>query len=175
MDPVVHWILRAGLAALMASAVFHKASDPAAFVGTLRDYRLLPGRLVPLAASAIVASELGIGIALLVPGLAVPAALACAALLLLYSGAIGINLARGRRHIDCGCLGPGARQPIHGWLLVRNGALIAICLVATVPATGRAITWIDAVSILGGLSVVALLFQALPALVGAEISSRRSA
>ena len=45
--------------------------------------------------------------------MATPHAAAAAALLLaLYAGAIGVNLARGRRDIDCGCGGPASRQPI---------------------------------------------------------------
>ena len=39
-----------------------------------------------------------------------------------------INLARGRRYIDCGCGGPG--QPISYGLVVRNGALMGFAVLA---------------------------------------------
>src|SRR5262249_14927936 len=49
-----------------------------------------------------------------------------AALLGLYAAAIAVNLARGRRHLDCGCTGPALRRPISGWLVLRNLVLVAI-------------------------------------------------
>jgi uncharacterized membrane protein YphA (DoxX/SURF4 family) len=164
MDPVFTWVLRAGLALLMSVAAVHKAQDLRAFTDTLRDYRVLPVAAVGIVAPLIVLTEAGIAIGLLVPGLApfatAPfAAALCGGLLLVYSAAIATNLARGRRHIDCGCLGPRARQPISGWLLARNGVLVAASLLAAVPVNGRALLWVDAISIGGGLAVVALLFH----------------
>jgi hypothetical protein len=48
-------------------------------------------------------------------------------LLVVYAGAIGANLWRGRRHIDCGC-GLGSRaQPISLGLIARNALLIGLC------------------------------------------------
>jgi hypothetical protein len=174
MDPVPHWILHAGLAVLMAAAAFHKVSDPAAFMRTLRDYRLLPQWLAPVAALGLVSAELLVGAALLVPKLSTPAALACAALLVVYSLAIAVNLARGRRDIDCGCLGPRGRQPLSGGLLARNGALVVACMLAALPQSGRALGWIDGVSIVGGLVVVLLLFSALASVNASGRRLRRS-
>ena len=53
---------------------------------------------------------------------------AAAILLGLFSVAIGINLARGRSHIDCGCFQSALRQQLSISLLVRNGFLIALAL-----------------------------------------------
>ncbi len=164
MDPALHWIVRGGLALLMATAAFHKLSDLGTFIASVRDYRIAPGVLAPFAAGGLVFAEIGIAIGLLLPGLAESAAFACAALLLLYSSAIGVNLARGRRHIDCGCLGPRARQPISGWLLIRNAGLVFACALAALPVSGRALHWVDGVSIAGGLAVACLLYQGVPAL-----------
>jgi len=159
MDPVFSWVLRAGLALLLGVAAIHKAQDLRAFSDTLRDYRVAPAAAVGILAPLIVSSEAGIAIALLLPGAAAFAAPLCGGLLLVYSAAIATNLARGRRHIDCGCLGPRSRQPISGWLLARNGVLVAASLLAAVPGSGRALLWVDAISIGGGLAVVALLFH----------------
>jgi uncharacterized membrane protein YphA (DoxX/SURF4 family) len=163
MEPVLSWTLRAALALLMAVAAVHKAADLPAFTETVRDYRLLPPGAAQLITPLIVLVEVGIGVGLLLPGVAPLAAPACGGLLLVYSAAIAANLARGRRHIDCGCLGPqaqaGARQPISGWLLARNGVLIAASLFAAMPANGRALLWVDAISIGGGLLVLTLLLQ----------------
>jgi hypothetical protein len=155
----------------MAAAAFHKASKPRAFTASLRDYRVLPAVLVPVAAAVVLALEVLLVVALLSPGSGPGYALACAALIAVYSLAIAVNLARGRRHIDCGCLGPAARQTISGWLLVRNGALVAACLVAAIPATGRTIAWLDLVSIAGGVAVVALLFQSLQTMTAMSTST----
>lgn len=174
MDPAIHWILRVGLAALMAVAAIHKARDPAGFARTVRDYRIVPGPLAAPAAATAWICEIVVAVALLLPGPVAPAASACAALLLVYSAAIATNLARGRRHIDCGCLGPRARQSITPALLVRNGVLVAACILAALPPSDRALTWLDGVTVVGGLTVVALLFQATPALAGEASRLRRS-
>ena len=50
-------------------------------------------------------------------------------LLALYAGAMAVNLARGRRDLDCGCAGPGVRRPVGEGLLIRNGALIAVWVI----------------------------------------------
>jgi hypothetical protein len=71
-----------------------------------------------------------------IPFTARAAMVAAAVLLLVYAAAIGINLARGRRDIDCGCMGPANRQLLSGWLLLRNGLLAAIALIgAAIPGT----------------------------------------
>lgn len=159
MDPAIHWTLRAGLAALLCTAAYHKASQPDLFLQALRGYRILPAPWAPAAVPLIVAFEAGIAVTLLWPGLEQPSAAACAVLLTVYSGAIGANLARGRRFIDCGCLGPRASQPLSGRLLARNGVLIFASLAALVPPGSRHLTWVDGLSIAGGVCVLALLFH----------------
>jgi hypothetical protein len=41
-----------------------------------------------------------------------------------YTVAMSVNLARGRRYIDCGC--GDLPTPLSGWLLLRNGLLMAL-------------------------------------------------
>ena len=68
---------------------------------------------------------------------------------------------RGRRRIDCGC---GARpQPLGEGLLARNAVLLGIALAAALPTSGRALTGIDAVSILGGAAGLSALSAAIDA------------
>ena len=126
---------------------------------------MLPDRVVVFVAPAVIAFEAVLAAALLVPQYAVMAAATCAALLTVYSSAIALNLARGRRDLDCGCLGPAGRQPISGWLLVRNSLFIAGSLAATMPSTGRSLLLVDAISIAGALAVLALLSATLDALI----------
>src|SRR5262245_36242637 len=104
MDPVIDATVRADLALLFVVAAAHKLRDPARFRATVADYRLLPDPLVPLGAACLIVAEPVVVAALASSrwwGLA-----GAAALLALYAAAIAINLARGRRHLDCGCAGP---------------------------------------------------------------------
>ena len=164
IDPVIAWVARSGLALLFGLAALHKTRDLRAFATVVRGYRLVPERVAPLLAASVTACEAALVVALLLPGAASQAALAAALLLLFYSGAIGWNLARGRRSIDCGCLGPAGRQPLSAWLLWRNAGLMAGALLAAQPIAGRALVWVDGLSAVAGVLSLALLFYAANAL-----------
>jgi hypothetical protein len=160
LDPVVAWILRVSLAALFAVAAAHKLRDPHAFFATIANYQLLPARLAPLAAIAFVGIEGFLCLAFLLAADHPAVGRLAAALLTLYTFAIATNLARGRRGIDCGCLGPAGRQSLSLGLVARNAVLAAAALATTLPLAPRGLDWIDAPSLIGGTVVVALLFQA---------------
>ncbi|MCP5060178.1 MAG: methylamine utilization protein MauE [bacterium] len=178
MDPAFHWILRGSLAALFAVAATHKLRDLEGFGETLRAYQTLGGGWVAPAGAALVLAELGVAIALVLSPNALLSSAGAAILLGLYSFGIGINLARGRRDIDCGCLGPSARSPLSGGLLVRNGVLIVAALLTALPVTSRALHPLDALTIGGGLIATAFVFiaaQQLAALAPGLPSRRNSA
>ena len=160
LDPVVGMALRAGFALLFAASAWHKLRDLAGFRAALAGYRLLPTRALAAAALGLAALELAIGAACLAPALAPTACSAGAGLLTLYSLAIACNLARGRRDIDCGCGGPGGRRPLGTTLVLRNLALVALLLLASLPAGPRALTWLDAATGVGLLATLALLHAA---------------
>ena len=156
LDPALELLLRGALALLFASTALHKARDLAGFRAALDGYALLPERLIGIAAVALAAAEAGLAAALVAPaslGARSPALVAIAALLGLYAAAIGVNLARGRRDIDCGCTGPAARQPLSGWLLARNALLGALSLACVGGAFPRPLVWIDAITVAGGLAL----------------------
>ncbi|MBW2274238.1 MAG: methylamine utilization protein MauE [Deltaproteobacteria bacterium] len=173
-DPVFAWLARIALALLFAGAALHKLRDLGAFAATLRDYRILPLRIRPravtkAAALALAALELGSAAALLLPAADPVGPLAALALLILYSAAIALNLARGRRHIDCGCLGPGHRQPLAPWLLARNAAIaLGPLLLLLLDAAPRPVSWIDGISLAGGVAILALLWNAVHQLGAAQ-------
>lgn len=157
LDPVGVWTLRLFVAALLARAAVAKLRAPRHFAAAIRDYALVPEAIVGALAVAFLGAELLLAIALLVPITASGAAFGTAALLALYTGAIGLNLLRGRRDIDCGCAGPAARQPLHEGLVLRNGAYLAAALVAGLTPAARALHWIDLSTIAAGaLSLLAL-------------------
>jgi hypothetical protein len=156
VDPAIDLTVRAALALLFLVAAAHKLRDRAAFRATFAEYRILPeaiGTLVPLA-------ELAVAVLLLVPAASALGEIGAAALLLLYGAAVGVNLARGRRHIDCGCAGPYARRPIGGGIVVRNALLAAAALAALLPVSPRPLAWIDALTVGGAVLALAALYLA---------------
>src|SRR2546428_13263493 len=112
MDPAIDATLRAALGLLFLVAAVHKLRDFGRFRATLAEYRLLPRAVLPVAAGLVLVAELSVAAMLVTPARGAPGPLAACAILVVYATAIAINLARGRRHIDCGCAGPAGRRPI---------------------------------------------------------------
>src|SRR5437773_10180306 len=143
MDPVIAATLRPALALLFLVAAGHKLRDLGRFRATLAEYRLVPAGLVPLAAALVVGAEAAAAGALLVPGARAAGLLSAASLLVVYGAAVAINLARGRRDIDCGHAGPALRRPISGALMGPNAALAPLARAALVPVHPRALLCVD--------------------------------
>jgi hypothetical protein len=158
LDPAIEVVLRGGLALLFSYTAFEKASDFAGFRAAVVGYALLPERLAGAIAAALASCEATLGLALVAPAawrLRAPALVASAALLALYGAAIAVNLARGRRDIECGCGGPAARQPLSEWLLARNALLVAAAIMCLGGAVSRSLVWVDALTVGGGISMLA--------------------
>lgn len=160
LDPAFGWTLRFFLAALFARALYGKLRAPGEFATAIRGYELLPPGLAGVVSVALIAVEFAI-VALLLSSLAPAAAALAAALLLLYGAAIGINLARGRRDIDCGCSGPAQRQSLHELLIGRNLVYAGIAMVATLPLGARSLGWLDVTTIALALAALAGLALAI--------------
>lgn len=167
LDPVFAWVIRLGLALLFGSAAWHKLRDLRAFSATLANYRLLPRAFARPVALALASCELAIATLLLAPqsgamdrvvALAPAAALG---LLALYSGALAVNLARGRRDLDCGCLGPAHRQRISPGLLWRNAFVSLGPLLLMLEPLPRVLGWIDALSVVAASAMLVLLWTAV--------------
>ena len=165
MDPVVVVILRASLALLFVVAAAHKLRDPESFRAVLDAYALLPGGLAGLAARTLPLLEVVAALGLAMPGGASFAVLLAAALLALYASAIGVNLLRGRRDLDCGCMGPGAGRKIGGALVVRNLTLLAAALACLLPVRPRPLTWLDALTVPLAVAAIAALYAAIERLL----------
>jgi hypothetical protein len=173
IDPALDVTLRAGLSLLLATAAWHKLRDVAGFEATLRDYRLLPDATCAAAARGFPGLESLLAVGLWLPALRSATALATGALLALYGVAIAVNLARGRRHIDCGCSGPATRQSLHEWLLLRNALLVVAAGICAMPATARPLGWLDVPGIVGALATGTLLYGAANLLAAALPRTRR--
>jgi len=170
LDPVFAAVLRIALVLLFAVAALHKARDLRAFASTVEGYALLPIPLVRLSAPLLVSAELATLVLLVARAPLGPAA--ALSLLFVYSLAIAVNLARGRRDIDCGCLGPaGAGQHLSGWLLARNAVLAGTAALLLLPETTRVVSWIDWISVAGGAATIVLLWSAANGLARGAVRS----
>lgn len=158
-DPVIVGTLVGTLALVTFAAAWHKLADRDAFASALAAYRLLPPALTGIAARLLPWVEVAIGAGLLLPATRNAALVALALLLLVYAGAMGVNLARGRNDIDCGC--GGESHPLSWGLVLRNLVLAAAALLASQPALERSLDWVDALSlVLGVLAFYALYLMA---------------
>jgi len=164
MDPVFDLIIRAALGLLFVVAAWHKLRDPRRFAATLGEYHLVPARFAPAAAACVVLAELGTVVALV--RWPRGGATAAAALLAVYGSAIAVNLARGRRHIDCGCGGPAANREIGAWMVARNAVVaIAALAAAVLPMAAREMIWLDACTIVAATAMLAACWTATDHLV----------
>jgi len=173
IDPTLSWSLRVFLAFVLGRSLLHKLRDPAAFRDVVRDYRLLPTRALGPAALGIVIAEALVTLGLLFPATRGAAGFGAMALFLLYGGAISLNLARGRREIDCGCSGPLARgHGLHEWLVARNAGQFLFAALVALPTTARALGWLDGATVLLAVSALASLSLAVDGLAASAARTR---
>lgn len=163
IDPLIVLIISASLALLFFMAARHKMSEPLRFAGTLAAYRLLPEPLVPTVAKILPYIEMALVFMILVPFTRPIAAVAAAALLSVYALAMAVNLARGRRDIDCGC--GGQPQLLSPWLVVRNLVLIIGSGLLLMPVTERPIVWADTFLLVVMIAVLAMMYVMVEQLV----------
>ena len=97
------------LAAVFVVAGISKIADPPGFAEEVHNYRLLPGVAVNALALVLPWLEVLAGLALFLGFWRRTAARLFGLLLLVFIGALGINLARGRP-VDCGCFGTSKTQ-----------------------------------------------------------------
>jgi uncharacterized membrane protein YphA (DoxX/SURF4 family) len=114
-----------------------KLADLGAFENAVRNYQILPPRLVRPVARLLPATEIAAG-ALMGAGVAVEqVGILLALLLLTFAIAISVNLVRGRR-IDCGCfIGLGSKRI--SWSAVARNVLLASVAVTVAAVSPRAL------------------------------------
>lgn len=166
VDPGVGYTAVLAFVLLFAHAALDKWRRLAEFGAVLANYRLFPAAAATALAALVPGLESLLAL-LLLPAVTRPwAAAGGATLLLAYAAAIGINLRRGRRDLDCGCAGPAERRPIAPWMVGRNILLAAALAVAGLPWSARPLAWIDFLTIGGGLAVLVLVYLSLDRLFG---------
>lgn len=122
-------ITRLALGLLFATAALAKLRKRRDFYAAVLAYQLLPPVWAMNMAVILPWAEAAIAIGLILDFNAAFAA--AAGLLLVYALAMAVNLARGRRDLDCAC--GGAPQVLSIWLVVRNiilaGAALALLFI----------------------------------------------
>jgi hypothetical protein len=157
--PLLGLTASVAVALLLAIAGIDKLRHRALLPGVIANYRLLPDMLVAPAAALLPAVELLVAVGLLA-GIAPVAPLAASTLLLVFAGAMAINIGRGRRHIDCGCGHAGLRQSLGWGQVLRNLALAAALLPALAPGRAALGTADAAMAMAAGVALYLLLLMA---------------
>ncbi len=160
IDPVIGWMAAAAAAAIFAASGALKFYDLEVFRGAVTNYRLIPEWLATPFAWTAPMIESAAALGLLLSPLRASAALVLIVLLGVFTGAIVINLVRGRTDIDCGCFGPALRQRLSWWLLARNGALCVLLAIALTPAGARPMDFLDLATAAMAAATVVVLYTA---------------
>lgn len=162
--PLIGVAASVAVALLLAIAGIDKLRHRDLLPGVIANYRLLPDTLVAPAALLLPVAELLVAVGL-VAGIAPLAPAAAISLLLLFAGAMAINIGRGRRHIDCGCGHAGLKEQLGWGKVLRNLALAAALVPAMV--TSRADLGLADLAVAAAAGVMAWLMLLMLAAVAA--------
>ena len=150
IDPAVTGMLASALAVMLVVSATQKWRDVPGFHGALDRYGLLPSGLLRPTAWTLPAVEAGAGVALVIEQTRVPGAMLGLGVLTVVTGAVVINLLRGRFDLGCGCGGLEDEQPLSWGLVLRNVVLALLLGVTLVATTARVLTWIDYLTVVVG-------------------------
>jgi len=159
-DPTIVAITCATSAAIFLGSAALKFSQPTEFRAAVESYRMVPEVMAVALEWIIPALELAGAIGLVVAATRGAAALLLLSLIAAFTGAIVLNLARGRRELDCGCFGPLLRQPLSLWLVARNVLLALLVLAALTPVDQRPLASLDYLTIAAAAAALVILYGA---------------
>ena len=165
IDPGVAWLIIACAGLLFLVAALHKLRDLRRFREVFAAYQLMPLTAGRLLAPVIPALELAVAVGLLFDDLRTLALRIGVALMLAYGAGITINLARGRRDLDCGCAGPNDRRPIAAWMVWRNVGIAVLLSAVLLPWSNRPFVLTDGVTVGFGTACCALVYLCLDRLL----------
>lgn len=149
--------IRTLVALVFLAAALGKMRHWLAFQGVLANYRLLPEKLIAPVAYLLPPAEAALAVLLATNFASVAASAAAAVLLLAFAAAMGINLRRGRRFIDCGCFQSTLKQTLSRRLVVRNVVLASLAAFAAFAAPARGDAWQTFEAVLAGTLLFVLL------------------
>ena len=133
MPAVLHYSLVLFFLWLLAAAAAHKFLHHQYTAGLIRSYVPVGEMAAGLLAWLIAFLEAGLALGLAVTPLRQAAFAATAVLLLVYLLGMASLLVRGRVDARCGCAGPASDLRISPALLIRNGVLVCLAVMGTLP------------------------------------------
>jgi len=156
------------LALVLVTAAIPKFKKADEFVGIIANYRLLPDAWVTPFARVLPMIEVLCAVGLLVPILRIGAGWMAAGLFMLFALALGVNIGRGRTHIDCGCVRrPTSRSRIGMFHVLRALALAGVALyVAVVPLNVSSVSIASAALGLAAAGMLVLMYMSADLLIG---------
>jgi len=164
LDPLIYRIAALCFAVLFLVAGMHKIANVNQFRANLSAYKILPGKLISPVTRVLPVFEILLGLIWAANLFQTLSAVLTALILSSYTMAIGINLARGRNYIDCGCgFSSSTRtegQQLSTGLLLRNIALIVTAGIAGITSTDRLLGYMDYFSIVIASIIVVLAYMA---------------
>jgi uncharacterized membrane protein YphA (DoxX/SURF4 family) len=174
VDPSIQLAARVLGALVFGTAVYGKMRHRAEFFGVVANYRLLSESLVTPVAWLVMGLEALVVLSFVSGSLILLGAWLAALLLSGFAAAIAINLARGRKVIDCGCFQSALRQPLRIVLVSRNLLLVAAILpLLESSARGPSVLqWLDGLAAGVVLFVLYRTLDRLTALGSAAESTR---
>ena len=120
-------IFRLVFVLIFLPSAWGKVRDLAAFRTGVANYQLVPTAFLPLLTLGIPMLELLLAFSMLTGIWSVISAYLIVGLLVVFIGAVSINLYR-RRDIACACAGSAPQQRISWCLVVRNSLLVGMAL-----------------------------------------------
>lgn len=178
IDPVILRTCQAAVSLVFGAAALGKLVNIGRFEIAVASYDLLPTALVTPVARLLGLAELAIAVALLFDPLRQIAAIGGLVLLGVFFVAIGANLVRGNRDIDCGCWAFGQKASGHpsrlsGWHLGRLAVLALLIAPALFDPAQRSVEWLDYVTATGGLATAGGLFVAIDLLLANDAAAQK--
>lgn len=125
-EPVITAYAQVLLLIVFGTAGWSKLRSLEAFEGVVYNFRILPESIAGLFSRLLPVVEIAVAAGLVLPMTRAGAAAAALALLAMFCVAIAVNLARGRREIDCGCFSSTLKQHLGGGLILRNIVLAGL-------------------------------------------------
>jgi uncharacterized membrane protein YphA (DoxX/SURF4 family) len=174
VDPSIQLAARVLGALVFGTAVYGKMRHRAEYFGVVANYRLLSEYLVIPVAWLVLGLEALAVLSFVSGSLILWGAWLAALLLSGFAAAIAINLARGRKAIDCGCFQSALRQPLRSVLVARNLLLAAaiLPLVESSALDPSVLQWLDGLAAGVVLFVLYRTLDRLTALRSAAESTR---
>jgi len=160
IDPVLSLTFATAVASLFFTSVVHKIKDPYRFRDAVSGFALIPEPLILATAIFVLVCECSVVATFILGSTRAAGMCVAGTLMVLYAGAIVVNLLRGRTRIDCGCVGFLPQQHLGWWMVARNAVVATGAFIASLPRAPRELTSMDFFVVICAACAAAALYSA---------------